>query len=556
MKISHKLNLTQLINTAMMIAMVAWVIPKLVDIGGEIEDVVEQDLPLSESLAEITVDQLKQSVLLEKGLRAAEVAPEHAGAEAARVLYEQAQQLGSRVEETLRRAESLAEQGMSKAHTPEARQELETVLGRLQDIEQQYLSYEEHMQQAFAAIEAGNMTAAERLARGVEQESARLEEELNALLHEIEGFTAAAMATVAADEHTAIVGMIVIAGVSIVTGLGLGLWIGLGIKRSINRSNATLQQIARDKDLSLRLEESKDELGEMGANFNGMMETMQGTLHQVASASVQLASAAEELSAVTTQSRTAVTCQKDETDQVATAMNEMAAAMHEMAQNSNEAAKAVRAAEEETANGHRVVSEAIASIQSLAGVMDYASQVIERLAADSQDIGSVLDVIKGIAEQTNLLALNAAIEAARAGEQGRGFAVVADEVRTLASRTQESTDEIQQTIEKLQSHAREAVAAMQAGSERASGSLGQVEQGNASLNRIVTSVSTITDMINQIASATDEQSMVSEEINRSIVAIRDVSSEVSDGAAQTEVASNEIAKLAVDLKTAVNQFKV
>ena len=230
--------------------------------------------------------------------------------------------------------------------------------------------------------------------------------------------------------------------------------------------------------------------------------------------------------------------------------------MHEMAQNGSEAAKAVRAAEEETGKGHQVVSEAIASIQSLAGEIDNASQVIERLAADSQDIGSVLDVIKGIAEQTNLLALNAAIEAARAGEQGRGFAVVADEVRTLASRTQESTDEIQQTIEKLQARAREAVTAMQAGSERANGSLGQVEEGNASLNRIVTSVSTITDMINQIASATDEQSMVSEEINRSIVAIRDVSSEVSDGAAQTEVASNEIAKLAVDLKTAVNQFKV
>ena len=237
-------------------------------------------------------------------------------------------------------------------------------------------------------------------------------------------------------------------------------------------------------------------------------------------------------------------------------MNEMTATVQEVASHAAHAAEAATSARDEAQGGQRVVSANIDAIQRLADEVMQTAELINRLAEDSNAIGTVLDVIRGIAEQTNLLALNAAIEAARAGEQGRGFAVVADEVRTLAQRTQESTSEIQDMIERLQAGARNAVEAMEKGRAGAESSVRQAVTAGESLQAINQAVAAISDMNLQIATAAEEQSAVAEEINRNITTINMVADETAVGAEQTAEASQELARLAMNLQRIVSQFRV
>ncbi len=246
--------------------------------------------------------------------------------------------------------------------------------------------------------------------------------------------------------------------------------------------------------------------------------------------------------------------QKDEVDKVATAMTEMSATVHEVARNATEAAEAAQRADEETTKGKMVVSQAIEAIDLLANEVNDAAQVIHRLEQDSDEIGAVLDVIRGIAEQTNLLALNAAIEAARAGEQGRGFAVVADEVRTLAQRTQQSTQEIQNMIERLQSGAQDAVKAMEQGRSRAQVGVEQAAEAGTSLETIAQAVGTISDMNTQIATAAEEQSVVAEEINLNIVSISDMADKIASESGAGDLGAGQVTAACEEIRTAVRML--
>ena len=333
-------------------------------------------------------------------------------------------------------------------------------------------------------------------------------------------------------------------------------FIGRGITDSLQHSVQFAQQIAGG-DLTGHVEVvRRDEVGTMQQAMNDMRSKLVEMLSGISSAATQLSTSAEELATITTQTSTGIRNQQRETEQVATAMNEMTSTVVDVAHSASTAAEGAREANMAAQSGRQIVNDTISAVEQVACNVEHNANVVRKVNEDSEKIGVVLDVIRGIAEQTNLLALNAAIEAARAGEQGRGFAVVADEVRTLASRTQESTQEIQQVIEGLQNGAKEAVSAMDAGASNARAGAEKAAEAKSALETITTTVSSINDMNNQIASAAEEQSVVAKEIDSSIVKISQVAVETSNGAEQLAAASDDLASLSVELTGMIAKFKV
>lgn len=294
----------------------------------------------------------------------------------------------------------------------------------------------------------------------------------------------------------------------------------------------------------------------MAQNPDKASESLQSLLQQVSENANSLTHHSISLNNSVEQNTKSIQQQKENTEQVATAMTEMTATVAEVANNASQAAESASEADQQANAGNQVVSEAVDAINALANEINQASQVIAQLETDVGDIGSILDVIRNVSEQTNLLALNAAIEAARAGEHGRGFAVVADEVRTLASRTQTTTDEIQNMIEKLQSGAKRAVKAMETSQEIAGKSVEEASASGQALTAITTAISTINDMNLQISTASQEQTAVAEEINQRIIKINQITDEGVLNAKETLNEANELSKLADSLKSALGKFKV
>lgn len=325
----------------------------------------------------------------------------------------------------------------------------------------------------------------------------------------------------------------------------------------INAMRYTMEAIARDDDLSHSVTiGARDEIGAMGWAFNRMIDKFKHSLHAVSDATQQLNGVSDQVAEVADSTLKAVVEQRTETDMVASAMNEMSATVQEVARHATQTAEASQGADDESRAGVLVAEEAIAGIRDLISEIESAAAVVQHVESDTASISEVLDVIKGIAEQTNLLALNAAIEAARAGEQGRGFAVVADEVRTLASRTQNSTEEIQTMIERLQHGVKNAVDAMAGAQERAVTGSESVEKATQSLHVIAAEVATINNMNLQIATAAEEQSAVAEEINRNITRISNIADNTSSGATQTAHSSEDLLRLTAELRRLVSQFKL
>ena len=323
------------------------------------------------------------------------------------------------------------------------------------------------------------------------------------------------------------------------------------------RQVLTINRRIADGDLRVSaVAEGRDEMADLMRATVQMQQTLRDTVSHIGEASTQLASAAEEMNAVTEEGSRGLQRQNSEVEQAATAVNEMTAAVEEVARNAASASTSAQQSECSTGLGAARVTETVNAIQSLTGTVSHTSEQIVALAGQAQGIATVVDVIRGIAEQTNLLALNAAIEAARAGEQGRGFAVVADEVRALAHRTQESTREIEQMIGGIQSGSEGAVQAMQRSRDEATATLKIANEAGAALAEIARSITEINERNFLIAKASEEQAQVARSVDQNLVSIRDLSIQTSAGAHQTAAAAHEVSRLAVDMNRLVGRFSV
>ncbi|VVN48990.1 hypothetical protein PS681_06159 [Pseudomonas fluorescens] len=413
------------------------------------------------------------------------------------------------------------------------------------------------LDQIVSQIDAGqNEQAATRLSNELAPQGTVLDKTLEQMITlNQQGADAAAEAAAAMYQQALwIVASIIV--VALLATLLLAWLLTRSITTPINQALDVARRIAAG-DLSGQIVSTgKDEAAHLLDALAEMQGNLRSTIRGISESAQQLASAAEEMSSVMEQSTRGLQQQNDQIEQAATAVTEMSTAVDEVAANAVSSAEASAASNEDSKHGHVQVSETISSIQELVDAVLGASEQAEGLATQAQDISKVLEVIRGIAGQTNLLALNAAIEAARAGEAGRGFAVVADEVRNLARRTQESVEETRQVIEQLQSGTQDVVGSMGNSHRQAQGSVEQVGQAVTALRQIGDAVTVISDMNLQIASAAEEQSAVAEEINNNVATIRDVTESLSGQANESARVSQSLNSLANQQQSLMDQFRV
>ena len=378
---------------------------------------------------------------------------------------------------------------------------------------------------------------------------------LNNVFSKVKGLTQSIKENASDKVSSSRTWLVAIAAIAVIVAVGVNFWVLNTITSPLNEVLRVITKVS-DGDLTEKAQVfSQDELGKLSTGFNGLIDALSSMLKEISSSSHQLSSSAEQTTAISSQSNENIAHQKEQTDMIATAMTEMTATVDDVANSANNTLLEVQKANTEAVDGQRVVQDSIETINRLAGEIERAAQVTDKLDQYSTNIGAVLDVIRGIADQTNLLALNAAIEAARAGEQGRGFAVVADEVRTLASKTQESTSEIQEMIERLQTGTREAVAVMKSSRGEAQNSVEKTAIAGDSLQKITQAVSVINDMSTHIASAAEEQSSVSQEMHQNVSSISEMADRTSQGASENLEASQELARLAEHMQKLVGRFK-
>jgi methyl-accepting chemotaxis protein len=425
------------------------------------------------------------------------------------------------------------------------------------EFERDWQTYIAATESGFAALKSGDMEQAGKIATSTVTPAYRKVIGELKIMIDSNARQANEMTQSAASNNSQVTWILIVGClIAIVCAIVMGLIVTGMITRPLYLSVASAGRVAKGDLTQAIAVRGTDETGQLLQSLSDMQGNLKGTVQQIADASNQLASAAEELTAVTEDSSRGLVRQNDEIQQAATAVNEMTAAVEEVARNAASTSQISSQTAEDAIKGQRQVQQAVTSINTVTAEINDSTKRVEALAGQIHDITKVLDVIRGIAEQTNLLALNAAIEAARAGEQGRGFAVVADEVRALAHRTQTSTGEIEAMITRVRTGADEAVQAMGKSQTIVQTTQSLATEAGLALERISEGVSQINERNLVIASAAEEQAQVAREVDRNLVNIQDLSTQTAAGANQTSASSQELSRLAMSFNTLVGQFKL
>ncbi len=446
-----------------------------------------------------------------------------------------------------------AELAINQAHST-------LLLDRVDGVKSGFARYYDLAKPATLLMIEGDVSPIEIRAKMIEMNDALKEFETDLVLFQkaaFEHFISTVDGAMKASQSATIFGFI-IGGIVVVFLAGVVFLMGQLIRGSIANVADSLKDIASgDGDLRKRIDtQSTDEIGDLVNNFNAFVSKLQGIVKGATGSATHLTTSADEVLNLANDADQNTHAQQNQIDQIATAINQMASTAQNVSHNVSNAAEAALQASGDANEGRQVVVENIEAVNNLVQEVEQAAELTHQLKADSEGVGVVLDVIKGIAEQTNLLALNAAIEAARAGEQGRGFAVVADEVRTLASRTQDSTSEIEKIVSSLQTSTGEVVSVLDHGRDSAKESAELASKAGVRLEDIAKAVDTINEMNIQISSAVEKQTAMSEEINKNIMSIHEVSLKTAKGVRQSSTASKELSSLAVTLQKLMGQFKV
>ncbi len=424
-------------------------------------------------------------------------------------------------------------------------------------MERDWPAYQAQIQRVLAALQAGDVDAARNIiSTDLQQNYRTILDELTVMVESNNRQIVEGAQQASATERSATIVLYTGVALAFIAALLLGLFISRLISRPIAQAVVSAQAIARG-DLTQQVRsEAADETGQLLNALGDMQQSLKTTIQQIADASNQLASAAEELNAVTEDSSRGLLRQNDEIQQAATAVTEMTSAVEEVARNAMSTSEASRGASTQAGEGLGQARHAVSAVDDATREIGTSTTIVEQLATQLRDIGKVLDVIRGIAEQTNLLALNAAIEAARAGEQGRGFAVVADEVRALAARTQASTGEIESMINAVQASSDQAVVAMGKSQTLVATTQTLARATGDALEQIAVGIGQINDRNLVIASACEEQANVAREVDRNLLNIQDLSTQTATGAQQTSASAQDLSRLAVSFNELVRRFRL
>ena len=544
---------TKIVGTAVVLLLIfsissGYTLYAMSGIGKELTLIAEKDLPLTQVISDITVHQLEQTIAYGDAVRFAY----SDGTKSASVnnAMDRFRALSITLDEELERAHGIAGavNGIADERTSS---ELKKIDAAILKITEDHKAFEQSAERAFDALLQREFEAVAAMTTSIYDHKQGLGRAMEELQREILTFTAQSAVIASNHEKSALNTTVILVVISSLVGLLLSWIVASAIIKGIRKAIVTASG-----DLTAELTiDSRDEVGELLEAMNGMRHKLLAMINQISTITSQLATASEEMSVITEQTARTIDEQGNETGQLSAAIHEMSATAQEIARNISDTANAVAEASQHANEGRSTVEKSIDEISSLSDEIETSAKAIKRLEETSSTIEGVLQVIRSIAEQTNLLALNAAIEAARAGEHGRGFAVVADEVRALASRTHTSTKEIDDMIAQLQSVSHEAVISMENNRQQVSKTVDFAAEAGNKLSTITQVMTSISDMAIQIASASEQQVGVTEEVSSNIVRLNSMSEQTAQGAEETATAGQDLTRMATELQSIVMQFR-